>query len=160
MKQAHKWTLIFLSFTLLMLTNISHDCVFNNVFGALSRISADYVHRLKFANDTRSEPVKNTPATTVTIIKGINGSEVFINIQDGITIQDCVSGEYLDFSAYIRHIILWEIMKHAFQNLWDSNKQMIKTVGVFCLLLGLLPVKKGMKFCKRMSFLRIQPFSF
>jgi len=134
---------ILLSFILILAGSMASAYVFDT----LSKITADYVHQLKFVNNAETETPKEAPPTNVRVVEGPNGTkEVFVECFATIGVQVSPSGEIFDYSSYIRHILFWEILKNSFETLRDIYKEMFETtICVFCVIVLLQNKKVWMR---------------
>ena len=121
---------IFLALVFLLLENIAGACVFDT----LSEFCANYRHELEFAASEQTKPSEPVSKCNVRVIEGPNGTKnVYVKCEASIRVEVQASGEVFDYSAYIRHVILWKTLENIFNTIRDIHKMMFETtVCIFC----------------------------
>jgi hypothetical protein len=111
------------------------------VFDRLANICANYRHRLEFIYDNQPKPSQPSSVCSVRIEEGANGTKsVYAEISENIGVHAYPSGEYLDYSAYIAHILRWQILENTYNFIRDVHKEIFETATCilcfFSLILG------------------------
>jgi len=121
---------IFLVLVLSLVENITSAYFFDT----LSHVCADYRHKLEFTAIEPIKPSKPVSSSNVRIVEGPNGTKnVYVECLASVNLEVRASGEYFDYSAYVRHVMLWKTLENIFNLVRDIHKMLFETtVCMFC----------------------------
>lgn len=121
---------IFLVLVLSLIENITVACVFD----ILSEVCANYRHELEFTASEPTKPSKPVSNGNVRIVEGPNGTKnVYVECSASVNLEVRASGEYFDYSAYLRHVMYWKTLENIFNMVRDIHKILFETtVCIFC----------------------------
>lgn len=122
---------------LILIITFAESFAVSYVFDALSNFCANYRHKLEFINSQQPpKPSNLSQATNVKVIEGPNGTkEYYYEVKQSVNVKAEASGEHLDYSEYVRHIILWKTLENMFELIRDIYREMAETLlFLFCAL--------------------------
>lgn len=128
---------IFLALILLLAESLAGAYVFDY----WANICANYRHQLQFTYNNQLKSSQSSPVCSVRIEEGPNGTKsVYVEVSENIGIHADASGDYLDYSAYIEHILRWQILENTYNFIRDIHKEIFETTACilcfFSLILG------------------------
>jgi uncharacterized membrane protein YraQ (UPF0718 family) len=132
---------------------------FNYVFDSLADYCATYEHKFQLAFDSAKQASQKNQesatlppsASSVRIEDGPNGTKnMFVEGSIPLTFDINAQGtvEVFDPSAYLRHILIWGILKNAFKLLRDISR----VIFVTTMCLSILTPSRGRKPALRLGW--------
>ena len=122
--------------SLVLVIFLIESIMWSYIFDSLAKISANFERELQFTPDERFKSSNPSSRVAFKAVKGPNGTEYVLEIVETASVKAEASGEYFDYSAYIRHIIFWKTLENFSSLIRDYYRELSESmIFMFCALL-------------------------